>query len=832
MEQDFTHALSQLYLSIFADIDKVCPELHFKRVGSRLMSAHHPNDNQRDRGGNQSQTVYFPDHGQLYDVSRGSMWIVDYYAKEHGGMMRGEAIRALFQMYGIDEPSSGEVFTRLNGWQRLREQIKSDTNGAAGGQVREYLTDNASGRGWSKAVMQKAIDNGHIGVLTADTLKELERLTNCPNMFKVGDLSKWLAYITLNDWGEIVYIKLRYAGTPPEGLSKSKNPSGLQRTLYTQFLQPNAGCCYLVEGEADALHPHLLGFQNVIATRGGNVSNDMAGQIIDTLRRYRVSRLCIIPDNDETPKALAKGIPVIERAARRAGILLSVGYVPNGCKDLDELCTRHGKAALLAISQGRKPVTEWQTNELATQFNAVKEDYDKREAVANVFIDYVATLTETQQAAAVAQFNEATDGAAGIDVGTIAERRTEIDRKQRIIKAVEGLRTAAEKGEQGGILAAWEAYTAATTADSGERYIFNSIADLCGYYYQDTARDLDTGIVLYNTEGERERLTLPAAAITVISAGTGGGKTTMLQNIAFRVMQEGRKVLYYSLEEEGSFTTYEFCNIAIFSNIENRKTTLLKQKCKNVMAIRQAFGTLKNGAALPTTAGQVFDNLKPDEQQAASVALADFLQSAINQLYIFDAPRTAAEVERHALTKCKELNADAIFIDYAQLMRDESSKATTADEMQTVMKALIRLAKASKIPVVLAAQMIEKNNDNAKESKDPFTLGCNDIFGASAIAQGANQVLLVASSSKYLKDTPADCKADNINTFPNFGSGHYLALKIDKTRHGSPKQYGIFDWQGGRRVVGKENLLTTTTTTATATASVYDDAPNENTLNF
>lgn len=515
-----------------------------------------------------------------------------------------------------------------------------------------------------------------------------------------------------------------------------------------------------------------------------------------------------MPDNDTTAadtKGIRGQIAQYMAAASSAHITLYVAEVPaGGGKDIDEYISNGGD--LSALMAGKCYAWRYIAQRQAAAYMAATTDTDREQARAGM-VAAASALSIDDQQAAVGVFSGITGtGAALSELMEYRRQQQAEERRKRALKQLHD--TTGENNTADSVASAIRGYIEATEADGGERTTFGSMADLYGYMYRDERRNIVLDFALTDNDGKSNSLILPAGGITVVAAGTGSGKTTFTQNIAYRCIEQGRRVAYYSLEEDAKSTMGELSIIDTFRHIANQRCTLLSTHEGNASAINRVFGMVAGGMDTAEAVSKVFDNLTADQQATAAGAIERFARRIIDDraLLIFDAKRNAEQVEQHARQVVGTDKPDIICIDYAQYMAEGMANGTTADEMQHVMKCIIRLAKQAQVPVVLAAQLREKNNTKAEGMANPFDLSLTDVFGNSAIGQGAAQLIVLASGRRYASGSKAECMAGSIE----FGGTSRLAVKLDKNRSGMAPQFGVFEWPAGRRYIEADNLLNRT----------------------
>ena len=754
----------------------------------------------------------------------------------------------LFSLYGIEPPTydreqQQRAAERKTATDSLLADIRADYLGNAGAAVRGYLSAPIAegGRGYDAATVERMAD--YIGVITAATAKRLSAVSGLPIPDNVAD--RWpLVILTKSKRdGTIQYAKFRTIAPNATGSDKWHNPTkgntGTGRDDVdpynynnTSFLSATGSrTVVVVESELCAAHATAKGIKNVIALRG---SDGIKPALARRLMREHCQRVVILYDTETTAEGRAKTAKKIQATIDKlrnaaATLQINVATIPTeyNAKDPDELLATHpqdGSTILQDIIDNAPAAYRWTAAQAATQYTAAANDTE-REQIERDIVKRTAEMVNIGGQSAIdadklsAEFchlSGATidpDTMSRVVVDTARQQATEQygQKRDRLFNELDEARKAGDERAMRRAMA--DIMDAQPPQDDPELNqqgaTFDKVfADL----YRDAARDITTNYGLYTKQHdkiERQPVKLYANGITYFAGGTSHGKSTVLQNIAYDLLRQGKRVLYYGFEEVKRDTLLEFVNIAI----HQRLTDVLElSKDGSTEAINNYFkerdAAVFNGRKWK---GGAYEEMDDTDRQTTRDAILNFFHNYRGTdnggdplLYIYDDAFTSAELIDHISGVWPVIRPDAIFIDYVQFMTGEGDSKPLAqwEELGRVSKDLIRINKTYNIPVVVAAQLLEKNNE-----KSPDGLRYTDIFGASAIAQGAAAVYLIANGYKYANSVTVDYFGNSGANGEPFGQRGKIYIKLDKNRFGACPAFGLYTYDGARRYIDPDSLL-------------------------
>ncbi len=220
--------------------------------------------------------------------------------------------------------------------------------------------------------------------------------------------------------------------------------------------------------------------------------------------------------------------------------------------------------------------------------------------------------------------------------------------------------------------------------------------------YEDDARHsahglktgFETVLTGFYRRGESEEIIIPRKAITFFVGKSGGGKTTGMLNFAWRLVKNGYRGAFLSLEEPGVDLFAK--TMALCSRAEFEEAAMWDDfnTCKKVLG--RGFETWRHADKFKALLG---DNLRFID--ATRYIGGDILSPSRLQ-----DPRFLNEFLKAARLRDDRNVFDFIMIDYAQLMDTGENKQSLALMMKTVSHALRAVVGANpKTALIVGAQL-------------------------------------------------------------------------------------------------------------------------------
>lgn len=250
--------------------------------------------------------------------------------------------------------------------------------------------------------------------------------------------------------------------------------------------------------------------------------------------------------------------------------------------------------------------------------------------------------------------------------------------------AVSSLRGAVERAQS--------VLQGSTDIHDAKRAVKEFVASLQGRFEDEMASGIPTGI----DQIDRHTGGMRAGELWVIGAKTSGGKSVLMLQMAARMIQDGKRVLIFSLE------------MGVDEVVARMVSNTGSVNLSNIMAPR---------------------NLKKEEQKRI-VSHAEAL-TATNMMICDEAGLSMDQITAHCLRQKETVGLDLVVIDYLQMVSARYVKGQNREqEVAGISRACKQLAKKAKCPIITATQLNEAGQ--SRESR--------------AIEHDADNVLLIADT--------------------------------------------------------------------------------------
>ena len=242
-----------------------------------------------------------------------------------------------------------------------------------------------------------------------------------------------------------------------------------------------------------------------------------------------------------------------------------------------------------------------------------------------------------------------------------------------------------------------ECNTLNKTAASGKRNRYSSWADFvnkCKSY--DPSKDFRPSMLA--------GLRFPDGTLSYIGARPGGGKSTMLINIAREALAAGRKVFLVNLEMVDRAVNTNFILSLMYGSADNEQR---KELDGITEPNRKYYSLFKNESDTRET----FDNLR----KTAMEKMPSLLES---NLFIYDGAGESLETIISEIER-KLTAGDVVLIDYVQRL---SPPKNTNDQqyikIKLISNALLTLALTKKLVIISGAQFGRQSKENRDKCKE------------------------------------------------------------------------------------------------------------------
>lgn len=812
---------SDLYPSLFERIDEAFPSLHFQRYrggwqSSLKMDGSSPTIARKDK-----TIVSQRKPNRALEQGGESKDLISLYKELNNLPSDIEAIKALASICGLNLPKQGdsEAYKAYKEKQEILEAAVKQMAAALytdeGKGVLGYLQ---TGRGYEDGFIKWA-EFGYCSPQMATQLRELFTYTDRAGQqvcsLPTGTGTTYALAIPYRTGGRIAGIIFRTTQSDIKPKYKDAFISATASKKYHLFGLTGLNLAAdsrkditIVEGEIDALRAQYAGLTNVVAASGGNISAEALAEA----KRRGVTRVTLLFDTEataESQKATDKKIATAIEAIYKAGLYPLVAALPSpdgGKVDTDSYLQNHTGTDLqkivdealsgaIYLFQGLlQDAVERQggEGEQAT-FKNVHEFKSQTIGLANrpyilptdrqaIFSEFAASTGDyiTKEA-----LQEEAD-----NLKALADQKKQ---KADTLATISEAYALANGKDPDGVTKALELLqekTAALKEISREAEFSHLLslpsADGIRAHFKERPTGIGTNYAFGQGE-KREQLLLQSGALTYICAPTSHGKSRMLENLALQLAQNGSEgdTLYFSFEEDKEAVEMQLFNIYIGGNISRNNARTL--------------GSYYHNGDTSYFNGQ-YSNVSLNDFKAKEAEFMQLLTSG--KLRIYSEGYDSSTLISAIRYLCKSLpKIKAVFVDYIQLLHTRGAKAGRKDELADMCRELMALAKSSRLPIVLAAQL-------NREAYSPTEMTAQNIAEASEIEHSANTIMVLWNSvneplpksgyyyqskgERKLSDEAAKLEARGFH----IGTGGKIYAKLVKNRGGERNIDAIFDFNG------------------------------------
>ena len=763
----------EIYPAIYAQADRVFPELQFKSRGGNWYSPFKLDGSRPEKQRQDKTFIGMNCPFRIKEQGGESVSYWDYIANRSGGSNR-DILEKLADLAGVKLPDlSPETVKKIEQEKRtcdIWEAVSSycqralfEPTAEAQGALK-YL----QGRGYS----QEHIKEMGIGFLLnqedlynhlKETFTEADARTLTGNLkrsdknIQIGISHKLIIPFIAS--GRITGIIARTIGTETP---KYLYNTGLDRKKDLYNLSPLKGDndLIIVEGFLDCLAASVIAnTENVIALGGVSFNLDQLEEAIK--RGAKKITLCL--DNDEAGQKQTKSIiDTISRSAHN--IPVYIAQLPEGVKDPDQLIKEQGAEAFKQII--KEAASDWQymRAEIIQKYTGRELTEKETEDVTEELLIYSSSIKNPinrsrflEEAAEALQVKEEAFTEA-------ADRIKEKEATEDQGRAFTGLITEAQRLHQEGKTA-----EALDLLKAKGRDISSKGADYSELLNIKTKEDhinklkehkptLKTGLFI-----NKKELCFPAAQISFIAGSSGHGKTAFLIDMAVHAALNGDKPIHlFSYEVPWELIR----NRAISNYLERKGAAVSKNKVGKFLKGEETSAlTLKQIDAIDNFYRELIDSGK------------------LHLHYVdYTAPELVSAIEY--LTRKEQIGA--AFIDYVQLLNLPGRHNSRHEELKVLCIKLKDLAVDTKIPIIAGAQF-------NREVKSRFELDQSCLGESGDLERIANIVIGIWNTNKD-KDPPKDSKGNNKY---EKDPADQLYLTILKNRDGITGGSDFFNFDGG-----------------------------------
>lgn len=796
--KDLTRFINeQLKPRLYDHIPQIFPEFGFRRSGAKWISELHADGSERT-GKKPDRSLIKEGTSKIFDNTRQTATgVIDLFMQRNGITEVWEAVNRLCDIVGIARPEYTEEAKRRYKVAEERRNIleasakrqRDALRGEEGKPVFNYLLS----RGWTEQDIEAAEELGYVSPSEAETL-EAQR--------SVGE--SYTLSIALYSGSTLYGFKFRRIGDG-EGakyiyLTGTKKGENLFNLTH---LQQSDGAMVVVEGELDAIHAKARGLRGFVATGGGAISPELL-----TLAAERgIKHITLLFDADKAGEEFVQ-YSIKEAYAKRMSVLVAVfpeESLSDGkhVKDVDEYLRIHTAEELQALIDGAKLGSLYLLDRMIRSATEDGELTDAKEAdlrkdvirLANdtpneverdmVFNTYAAALQiDGKEAFSAEALRAEADKERAADE---AKRR-----KDDTAKAIADAKRLSDEGDTEGALSLMAETASEIRRREGRAKYAKLLALPSEEQLQQRLRNKPDDVpTLYelNNGRDKELLSLPVGAITMVCAPTSHGKSTFLQNLALQVARgnDTGSVLYFTFEEDGDSVAVQMLNKYTDEELCRNYNA---NESNNLRALRHYFKTGEEK--------YIRQEVKDAFHKKRDEFFRDYYATGKIRIYYED--YDSAELIEAIRTIAAQTKVKAVFVDYIQLLSNRNYKRMRlqrTEEIKNICLDLKDLAIETQLPIVVAAQL-------NRETTSPLELHAQRIAEAADIERIANKILCLWNSSftaQKSKDSAKDLEAWENRTGVTLGTGGKIFAKLVKNRGGVAGLEAVLDFNGNTGVI-------------------------------
>jgi len=831
----------ELFPTLYGNIDRAFPELHFKKVGKRWESKYHLADATKD---SQNKAITF-----VYENRK--FMAIDHSADEKKGLIDLymslnnvdfiTALKALAELCNLTIPNSdSEEWKEYEERQANRENANTTFVNALWGdteeakRVRSYLFS----RKWTEEDIKKA----ELGLITTairlslpdgDSYKGVVKNASGETIGGVG--TTHLLTIPYRNGSRLLGFKFREVVETTTG-TKYLNSYGLQKSSGLFGIGIGVKDVVIVEGELDALHAQVRGATNVAATTGGKANET---QIADAKKRG-VEKFTLLFDNDERGRSFV--IPTIN-AIQEVGGSIYIATLPDGAKDLDEYLAAH------TIEDYRREVvgealtySVYILNDIVGRY-AEKEDKgglltlkDREDFFSEVERLLNSPYIKPYEREDIYKLLEQYEESLNFKVSDFREwadkaylRTQEANRAKEVREASAKITEALSDGRTDEALSLMrETATKQSAQERAVEYakIFApSTPQEYATFLSEIKEGIPTGFV-FEQGRQREELTLNSG-LTFICGYRGHGKTSYLNNIALNearrnvALGNGKSVLYFSYEVDKRRLITDLLNTFV------NDAEISRTPSDTILSYFKGKGDKYFKRDRRTDGRTHYDNFVAQKDKF----FRDFLSSGA--LTIVDENYKVEQLLDAIKYYLSTRTASIVCIDYAQLIYSEEYSRQRTEEIKKVVNDIKDFANREGIPFVLAAQFnrdvdspVSVDTKNIGEGGDFERIAdtCIGLFNLKELHPLPKNKEEEKAAKKLLSDLGAATYAQGDELKPIQGK---LFVRLMKRRYGYYPLDTILEWEGRTKYI-KPNFEEALSTQAKQTelfSETQEDAP-------
>jgi replicative DNA helicase len=495
----------------------------------------------------------------------------------------------------------------------------------------------------------------------------------------------------------------------------------------------------IVEGALDALLATARGVKGVVAVGKSKPSIKQ----LDHAESVKVMDLTLALDNDEAGQ---RGTVDTLKALKSYPFQAYILTYPKGIKDADELIRQKGVAELEALINTSVSKSHYLITCLQSKHSkhVIRTDKEVRALISEVMeLDY--TLSDPIASQDLSKLLQRELGLSAELVKPLIldfyDRQSAKEREQGYAVLEKEARSLREQGKYDELEALYAAKAPGLRAKN-----VNTLLE--PYTVEQFTADLKQRHEGYKTGYAKldEVVRIPTEAITIIAGRPAHGKTTVMLNLLYNLVEQYPKQSFYffSYEENRSQIVLKLMTIIAGVRLDDYHNT------------RQIEYYYKTGELDATNLYRT----KPDEAKRLLDEARDYYQGLVSagRLWIIDEPLLvddlAGAIEQVA---GKRGDVGGVFIDYIQKVKTTGSYPTRQVEVQKISQRLLEAAHKARVAIIAGAQL----NRNAEDKKTAFGLSLGEMRESGDIEQDADLVLGLLNNARAKVDAKEAGTSDN-----------------------------------------------------------------------
>jgi len=713
----------EIYPALYSQIERALPEFKFKKTAGGYISTTDLKIT-GDKGKAGKVYIYDNNISHLIDYTRGSVSLWDYIQQREKLQSNKEVLHKLAELSGV-KLSNGKFDTDAYNKQKRQAQIWEDVNSYLINCLQKIYEITLSTaklpkpralfhylekRGYSKEDV-KTMELGYLHSqkdLTKN-LKDKGYTTEDINSIKLTEAIGNTHTLTIplrEPVGDIIGLTVRninYKDTDTVG--KYLNSTGLTKTDKLFNLRGIKGKkdLVIVEGLLDCLLASARGIENVVSLGGKGFNKAQ----LETAIKHGAQKITLCYDNEEeTIPNILKAIDLIKD---NSDLKIYVAQLPEGFKDPDELMREQGAEAFKKVIDEAISYSEYILQNIISKYAKLQDESgglsskDEDEFLEEI----ITTASKIQEPIDRDRFTKTFLSieeikALGISKNSLDEtvekikfNKEKVTQEEKLKALLDEAQDLQNKGDTEGALDLLpdklREIRAQSKTISFESLLIPVIESELRQRLQEKPISLSSG---YNIE-EGEELLLPAGALTIFSAPTSHGKTTMILNLALNTAEK-----------------YPEKEFHIFSYEEDRDSVLLKALniYTNKRLSKNNLKTLKSFYSDPEAEKYKYFHTAGDEGKIKEFDskrkkfFKDLIDSRrLNIHYVDYTSDTLLEAIEFLNNKS---NVGAVYIDYMQLLRkgNKTKYNRRDEELKDICLGIKDTAVNTGLPIILGAQ--------------------------------------------------------------------------------------------------------------------------------